>query len=288
MPLLRRTLLALRENGVRDVAVVIGYRGDEIRAAFGAEVEGVRLTWIDNPEWEKPNGVSLCAARGFLRGRAFLLMADHLFCPDVLGPLTRLEASGDGVILVVDPDIGRCYDIEDATKVRRSGNLIVAIGKDLEDYDAIDTGIFVISPALVAELAQHEAPSLSDGVRAMAARGLVRSHDIDGKLWQDVDTPETKRHAEWMLRAYGQDLRGRLPLDGSSGLALRAASVEHATSLAAALRARGLLASVTGAPAARYVRVSAPSGVSGAALLEITARTVGEAASDHRLQRMAS
>jgi len=211
MPLLRRTLRSLAQQGVHDVGIVIGYRGDEIRAAFRSGEPGLRLTWIENPDWEQPNGVSVLAARWFLKGRSFLLMADHIFCPDVLAPLRRLDARGDGTVLVVDPDIARCFDLDDATKVRLRGEHIVAIGKELETYDALDTGIFVISPALMSELARLERPSLSDGVRALCGRGLVRGQDIAGRLWQDVDTPDAKRHAEWLLGAYGPDLRGAVP-----------------------------------------------------------------------------
>jgi 2-aminoethylphosphonate-pyruvate transaminase len=43
-------------------------------------------------------------------------------------------------------------------------------------------------------------------VQVAAARGLVVAHDVGTKLWQDVDTPEMKLHAEWLLRVYGDDL----------------------------------------------------------------------------------
>jgi len=55
--------------------------------------------------------------------------------------------------------------------------------------------------------ARARAPDVDAVARADGA------HDIDGRLWQDVDTPETKKHTEWLLRAYGQELRefrGRL------------------------------------------------------------------------------
>ena len=274
--LLRRTLDALALCGVRDVAVVIGYRGEEIRAAFAAGHPEVRITWIENPEFDKPNGVSVLAARWFLKGRAFLLMSDHVFCPDVLTPLARLDARGDSTILVVDSDIGRCYDLDDATKVLRSGDLIADIGKQIPDYDCIDTGIFLISPLLDAELAKLEAPSLSDGVRRLARRGLVRTHDIDGRLWQDVDTPETKKHTEWLIRAYGQELRGPTPVDADAAVCFRVPSLEVAATIVTRLRLRGHAASVQGANSARWVRVVTPSGMVDSSVLQIVAAAAAE------------
>jgi choline kinase len=268
--LLRRTLDALAMNGVTDVGIVIGYRGEEIRAAFAGGHPQVRITWIENPEYEKPNGVSVLAARWFLKGRAFLLMSDHVFCPDVLQPLARLDAKGDATILAVDADIGRCYDLDDATKVLRSGDLIADIGKEIPEYDCIDTGIFVISPLLVNELAKLESPSLSDGVRRLARRGLVRTHEIDGRLWQDVDTPETKTHTEWLLRAYGQELRGPTPLDGDAAVCFRVPSLEVAATIASRLRQRGHDATVHGSgDATRWVRVAAPGGLVDASVLQV-------------------
>ncbi len=187
VPLLERSVTALHSHGIRDIGVVIGYRGHEIRDAFASSKQPI--TWIENPRWQEPNGVSLLAARSFLRGRALLLMADHLFCPDVLLHLVRQQAQGDQTVLVVDPDIGRCFDLDDATKVRRQGDHVVDIGKRLAAYDAIDTGIFLISQVLLDALETLPTPSLSDGVRLMAQRGLVRAQDIQGELWQDVDTP---------------------------------------------------------------------------------------------------
>jgi choline kinase len=276
--LLRRTLDSLAQAGVTDVGIVIGYRGEEIKAAFSEGHPEVRITWIENPDFDKPNGVSLLAARWFLKGRAFLLMSDHVFCPDVLQPLARLDAKGDATVLVVDSDIARCYDVDDATKVLRTGDLIVDIGKEIPDYDALDTGIFVISPLLVSELAKLEAPSLSDGVRRLARRGLVRAHDINGRLWQDVDTPETKKHTEWLLRAYGQELRGRTPLDNDAAVSFRVPSLEIAATIASGLRKRGHDATVHGnGDMAHWVRVATPGGVVDPGVLQavLTAATEG-------------
>ncbi|MDY0003125.1 MAG: alanine--glyoxylate aminotransferase family protein, partial [Polyangia bacterium] len=50
-------------------------------------------------------------------------------------------------------------------------------------------------------------PRITDGFRVLAAHGELLGHDIGGALWQDVDTPETLRHAKWLLQMYGDELQ---------------------------------------------------------------------------------
>ena len=78
-------------------------------------------------------------------------------------------------------------------KVRTEGNRIVAIGKNLAEFNAIDTGIFVC-PEIVFEylrrVLKDDDCSLADSVRLMAEEGNALAVDIGGAWWQDVDTPE--------------------------------------------------------------------------------------------------
>src|SRR5260370_34729047 len=88
-------------------------------------------------------------------------------------------------------------------KVKTKGDRVVAIGKDLQDYDAIDTGLFVCPPEIFKYLEQAKRDgdcSLADGVRAMAADGKVRATDIGDAWWQDIDTPEMLAQAEKVVR----------------------------------------------------------------------------------------
>lgn len=61
------------------------------------------------------------------------------------------------------------------------------IGKTLRVYDALDCGAFLIGPALVSALAALDTPSLSEGVRSLARRGLARAVDIGDAFWLDID-----------------------------------------------------------------------------------------------------
>ena len=134
-------------------------------------------------------------------------MADQIAAPALVRELVRGAARRrDRTILCVDRDLARVFDIDDATKVQLSGASVAGIGKELREYQAVSAGLFVMSPTCWRRwMACHE-PSLTQGVAAAAARGLVVAHDVGTKLWQDVDRPAMKAHADWLLRVYGEEL----------------------------------------------------------------------------------
>lgn len=200
--LLERTILTLARAGVSEFLVVIGYRAEEIRSRITEKKLPVTIEWIENPDWEKQNGVSVLAADGRVQEPFLLAMADHLFSAETARRLACTPVAEGEVILVVDRDVGAVPEREDATKVRVRDNHVVAIGKDLDDYNAIDTGLFLCTPALFAALRRsqiHGDCSLSDGIRNLAERERVRILDIEGDFWLDVDTKESLALAEKFL-----------------------------------------------------------------------------------------
>ena len=200
--LLARTLFSLQKAGVTDAYVVVGYEAEKVRAGIDKITRfGLTVHWIHNPQWKEPNGVSVLAGEAALDGPFFLTMADHLFHSDVVTSLAISGAHG-GINLAVDYAVDSVLDLDDATKVRVSEGRIAAIGKALSDYNAIDTGIFLASPALFGAIREARAEgnaSLSAGVQKLAAEGLARVTDIGDHMWQDVDTPRDLVEAERKL-----------------------------------------------------------------------------------------
>ncbi|MFL6529294.1 MAG: NTP transferase domain-containing protein [Chthoniobacterales bacterium] len=218
-PLISYTFDALERVGVSDVHIVVGAHNGlaaEVRALLQREM---RFHVIVNPEPQKQNGVSVLCAAGKVSTPFFLMMGDHLFEPAIF---EALLAEGDQslVNLAIDRKIESIFDIDDAMKVQTERDRVVAIAKNLEDYDAIDTGAFLCSIDLFDYLnaaRRNGDCSLADGVRAMAHDRKVRAVDIGEAWWQDVDTPEMLRRAEEESARLLRDSRRRLTEESVTG-----------------------------------------------------------------------
>ncbi|MEO5755171.1 MAG: NTP transferase domain-containing protein [Chthoniobacterales bacterium] len=198
-PLISHILDSLRQVGITTLHVVVGWESERLLTGLSPLLpDGMRLSPIENPEWRKQNGISLLAAAPHLDRPFLLLMGDHLFETPLLEDFVR-QADPAFLNLAIDRKVDSIFDLDDAMKVQTDGDQIVAIGKTLSDYDAIDTGIFVCPVELFhfLEAAKVEGDcSLADGVRAMAAAGKARVIDIGEGWWQDVDDGGMLREAE--------------------------------------------------------------------------------------------
>jgi choline kinase len=217
VPLIVRVLRSLEQARIEEVAIVVGHLGDVLIEALREERFNLELRFVRNDEVHKPNGTSLLKAKAFVTEPTFLMMSDHLWSPDLLQRVRRFALASDEAVLGVDFKIADCFDIDDATKVALRGDRITRIGKELPHYDALDTGMFRITPAVIEALERVEGPngcSLSQGMAELALSGRMRVVDVEDAAWVDVDTPAALAHAERLLRRYGPTLR---PMRSSVG-----------------------------------------------------------------------
>lgn len=213
VPILKRIIMTARKAGIERFVIVTGYEADQLHALLDHDEQvGDCIDWVHNDRWQLPNGVSALAARPLINEPFVLLMADHLFEENTLTRLLETPIADDECMLAVDRKIDAIFDLDDATKVYDEDGRIVHISKTLADYNAVDTGMFLCTPALFDALESSltdDGCSLSDGIQDLAQRGKMRTHDIGSGFWQDVDTPDMLAHAEkTMLK------RLRKPTDG--------------------------------------------------------------------------
>ncbi|WBY09698.1 NTP transferase domain-containing protein [Sphingomonas sp. 7/4-4] len=201
-PLIEHAIAGLAEAGLIRVVVVLGYEADRIEAHLAARHWPIAVETVRTSDHRLPNGVSVLAAEAAVAGEdAVLAMCDHLVEPALYARVAQ-AGTGGGARLAIDRRItSDLVDLDDVTCVRTEGDAIVAIGKHLADYDAFDTGVFAIGPALFAALNSLPAPSLTEGMRVLAAHGTALTIDCSDLDWIDVDDPAALDKAEVWLRA---------------------------------------------------------------------------------------
>lgn len=200
LKIMERVILGAKVARISEFVIVTGYRGKELQRFIGdGSKYQVSIEYIQNDDWEKANGISVLLAKKHINENFALLMSDHVFDPKTLTRIQRLNLKKNGCVLATDKHLDRVLDVADTTKVLIKGNKIININKDLENYNAYDTGMFVCSPYIFEVLEKttsHGKNSLSDGMRVIASEGNLRSLDNKGKFWSDCDTWEDIKYAK--------------------------------------------------------------------------------------------
>jgi myo-inositol-1-phosphate synthase len=212
IPLIERVIMSAMEAGANDFFVVTGYQADPLQA-FLQDLShrlGVRITPIANDDWEKENGLSVLKGRPYFQEPFLLLMADHLFDPDIARDMMAYPLGDQEIALGVDRNTGNpMTDLQDVTRVKTADDNIVAIGKGIDDFDAFDTGIFYCRPALFNALEQcskeNGDTTLSGAIQILARDNRAKAVDIGNRFWIDVDDPNAFKRAENALLSEIQD-----------------------------------------------------------------------------------
>lgn len=199
--LIDHALDGMAAAGLTRAIVSLGYGADAIAAHLAARAWPLEVVTVMT-DWHQPNGVSALAARALIGTEgAVMAMCDHLVRPRHYRRLSEAGA-GEGLRLGIDRRLGHPWvDPLDVTCVATEGDAIVGIGKGLEPHDCYDTGVFAVGQKFFAALASLDSPSLTEGVRILAAEGQAKVVDCSDLDWLDVDDAPAFAHAEgWMTK----------------------------------------------------------------------------------------
>ena len=125
-----------------------------------------------------------------------------------------MVAAASGTSTTID---GLFVTPQDPALLHAEDRLATRIGKELQSYNALDTGLFLITPKLIEALDRVNGPdgcSLSQGVAALASEGRMKAAEVGDAIWIDVDTPEAHAEAERLIALLGEDLDGSASRDG--------------------------------------------------------------------------
>ena len=193
-PLIASPIRSLEASGIREIAVIIGYQADKVMQRLGDGSQfGVKLHYITNSDYLGGNAISVLAAKEWTQGKPVVLcMGDHLIDENVVRLLLNYEELNDTLCIDYMPE-QHCL-IEEATKVMVTPDSCIRdIGKDLTQWDAIDTGIFLLTARFflaiqVAVRYRGIYLETADIIRFMISKGhRFHTCDVSGCFWMDVD-----------------------------------------------------------------------------------------------------
>lgn len=189
----------LSKVDIKDFVIVIGYQSKRIIHYLKMNNNfGYNISFVENPDWQKGNGISVLVAEQEVGDENFLLsMSDHIVSVNALSRIAKSQNVNN--LLLVDPRIGDIFDIDDATKVEVQGNAILNIGKAIAKYNGIDCGIFRLNRNFFSSM-REQLKQKKDSISA-AVSGLIETQNMEAVFieknenWIDIDTPEAYRFA---------------------------------------------------------------------------------------------
>lgn len=193
LPILEHTLRALRET-IDEFIIVISDDSKNIKDYFGDGSKlGIKITYVDNPDPWRENGYSLHLTRDLINEPFLICMGDHYFERSIYSFLK--EKHKENVLFV-----SKINEKEEATKVYVEGDFILDIGKNIEKWNAIDTGLFICQPYIfditTTVAKEKEIFTISDVMKELIKEKELRAIRIESFYWKDIDTEEDLREAE--------------------------------------------------------------------------------------------
>lgn len=205
--LLDRMLDALAACGVEESVLVVGHCQDQVRRVAGSARGAMRISYVENPDYQKGSILSLWYARETLRSDSTLVMDADVLFPERF--LTRLIAAPAPSALLLDRGF---QDTGEEVKLYAVGDRIIALGKKFvpEAWEVIGEGVgfFKCSAThapeyirLLEESIQETggANEYEDALHRLLARVPVGWVDVTGLPWTEMDFAEDLRRAETQI-----------------------------------------------------------------------------------------
>jgi len=192
--LLLRTLRGLAAAGVDEVVVAVR-DASAAQRALGGDAKAIRLRWVDQ-----------AAVAGAIREDTLLLLADHLVAVASLRQLLGVARAPGEHAALVERAPSRAFEPDEAVRACTRGDRVVDLGRRAADADALLCGAFAVDSDF-SEAIRSAHGDVVTALRAVARAGRLRSQPVD-MPWVHVSTEEARRHAEWLLRARGDELEG--------------------------------------------------------------------------------
>jgi len=182
-PFIAHQLKLLRSNGIDDVVLCVGYRGEQIEQVVGPGTAfGLRVRYAFDGEQLLGTGGAVRRALGMLGDEFFVLYGDSYLLCDYQAVLRSFRASGKLALMTVYRNEGR-YD---TSNVECAGGMIRRYDKSERSpaMHHIDYGLGVFRREAFADLPDGTRLDLAKVYQTLLAKGQLSGYEVRERFYE--------------------------------------------------------------------------------------------------------
>lgn len=190
-PILEYSIELLRDNGFKDIYILIGHLGDKIVSHFGDGSRfGVKITYIKEKK-EEGTAAPLRMAKKYFRNAPFIMMYGDILIDINLKDFIEFHQSHGGPATMAVTSSDNPYEFG---AVRLHGNKVVKFKEKPEKKKGvshfINAGLFVFSPKIINYVPAKGYSMLEkDVLPKLVGENKLYGYPFEGQ-WYDIGTPE--------------------------------------------------------------------------------------------------
>ena len=208
-PLIQRNIEILRDQlGIEDIVVIIGYKGEQVRAALGTGAElSVRLRYVECLEVERGLAAGIMLARPYLEKPFITLLGDELYLESNHHELADIAAQPFDAVCGIMPASEREQIRRNYSVSVEDGSIRQLIEKPTQvDNRLLGCGTYVFTPTIFGAI-ETTPPStrsgrveLTDAINTLTPNGGVKPFFLRGRYF-NINSVDEYNYANYVARA---------------------------------------------------------------------------------------
>lgn len=201
-PLIVRQIDLLREAGIRDIAIVVGSSGADVRGAVSASYfDDVHIQYIENPDDHSSIMDSFGLISEFPVHSYIIASCDLVFEKN---PFPALSGRSD-IEVLVSKHSDKTRFSGAPIKVKTRFKRLLGMGRELDSHDALHAGIYFFTKQGLANFVEaarnaSEGQEISEVLMRLHRTNPIKLSFLPDMEWFDINTPDMLLRAEMLMR----------------------------------------------------------------------------------------
>lgn len=196
---LEHILSTLYGAGMERVVISIAHCGKEIIQLVVSHptYHKMAIEFLDlGPQFRDGHARSILASKEFFTQPFLLHTSDHIFDGHLVAEIAQFDLNHAAACVLVERDVSGSHQVVSAIKVSldQSTRLVRKIGRNVEEVDGIDAGLFLCHPCIFNTLEtfamQESYFAFADALNLYSSTDQLAYMDTEEKMWFSIETKE--------------------------------------------------------------------------------------------------